>query len=368
MRRKIIGSAGIFCVTVLWLGLSILSWLRPPGDISETERRKLSQFPKFSSESFLNGSFASGFESYATDQFPMRDGFRQLKALFHRNILGQLDNNGIYLHNGYLAQIQYPLNEASVEHAAGRIRRIHQKYLADTQCRIFLSIVPDKGYFLAPSGGYPSLDYSDLVSRLTAAAPWAEYTDLFGTLNMDDYYRTDTHWRQENLLGAADMLCERLGIRPASEQNYTVSSIEKPFYGVYRGQAALPVDAETIQVLRSGVLDGCRVFNYETNRYGTIYDESKLSSRDLYDIYLSGAAALLRIENPAAETERELVVFRDSFGSSIVPLLVHGYRTVTLVDTRYLSPEILGSFIEFDRQDVLFLYSTILLNNSSAMR
>ena len=45
-------------------------------------------------------------------------------------------------------------------------------------------------------------------------------------------------------------------------------------------------------------------------------------------------------ENTENKTGRELVVFRDSFASSFVPLLVEGYDKITLIDTRYISPKI----------------------------
>ena len=61
-----------------------------------------------------------------------------------------------------------------------------------------------------------------------------------------------------------------------------------------------------------------------------------------------------------------MVVFRDSYGSSLVPLLVQEYATVTLVDirTNYIMPERLGSFMEFNGQDVLFMYSSLVLNKN----
>ena len=99
-----------------------------------------------------------------------------------------------------------------------------------------------------------------------------------------------------------------------------------------------------------------------------IYDMEKLSSRDLYDIYLSGAASLLQITNPAAATDRELVVFRDSFGSSLIPLLIKDYARVTIVDTRYIASDLLGEYLEFDDQDVLFIYSTLILNSSNSLK
>lgn len=359
---------GILCLLGLWLALAALAWIKPPNEISEAERRKLAQFPAITVSGILNGSFANGFESYATDQFPLREAFRGLKSRFHLNMLGQLDNNDIYLADGYAAKIEYPLNQASLTHAKERIGFLYTKYLRDSNCRVLLSIVPDKGYYLASQNGYPLLDYQSLVSDIRSAAPFDRYTDLFSHLSLADYYKADTHWRQEAILDAADALCASLNIPLTSDQRYRQIAIDVPFYGVYRGQAALSMDAEQIITLRSDVLDGCRVYNYETAQTTAIYDESKLTSRDLYDIYLSGAAALLRIDNPAQNNGRELVVFRDSFGSSMIPLLVHGYETVTVVDIRYMSPEILGQFIEFDDQDVLFLYSTTVLNNSSALK
>ena len=146
------------------------------------------------------------------------------------------------------------------------------------------------------------------------------------------------------------------------------TKVERPFYGVYYGQAALPMDAETMYYMTNDLLENCIVHNFETGGQTKIYDMEKLQSRDLYDIYLSGAAALLEIQNPAATTGRELVVFRDSFGSSLIPLLVKDYAKITVVDTRYIATDLVGEYLEFHDQDVLFLYSTLILNSSNSLK
>ena len=106
----------------------------------------------------------------------------------------------------------------------------------------------------------------------------------------------------------------------------------------------------------------------ENGTITSVYDMTKLSSRDLYDVFLSGAVSVLEVENPAAKTDRELIVFRDSFGSSLVPLLVPGYKRVTLLDIRYVPTEYLGDYVQFGGQDVLFLYSPLVLNNSAMLK
>ena len=184
----------------------------------------------------------------------------------------------------------------------------------------------------------------------------------------EDYYRTDTHWRQEKLPETAGVICEALGVTAPEPEEFRAEAVERPFYGVYYGQAALPMEPETMYFLRSDLLDGCRVYDYEAGKYGPVVDLSRQDSRDLYDIFLSGSRSLLTIENPAGTPGKELLVFRDSFGSSLVPLLVSDYARVTLVDIRYIQIDMLPRFLEFTGQDVLFLYSTLVLNNSETIK
>ena len=85
------------------------------------------------------------------------------------------------------------------------------------------------------------------------------------------------------------------------------------------------MEPDHLTYLTSDLLDACTVYNYETGKTGPIYDLAKGAGKDPYELFLSGSVSLLTIENPNADTDRELVIFRDSFGSSLAPLLVPGY-------------------------------------------
>ena len=353
----------VWVLLLLWAVLTVFAWFSPAEAVSDSERRPLAQRPAITLKSVSNGSFMKDFESFALDQFPFRDGFRTVKSLFHQYVLGHSDNNGIYLHDGYAVKQEYPLNMDSVNHALKQFNHIYEKCL--TASDVYLAVVPDKGYYLAEKAGQLSMDYEALFSMMEDGMPWARPIDLTGSLSAEDYYRTDTHWRQENLQEAAEVLCEALGV---STHSASLEVLDRPFYGVYYGQAALPMAPDTMYFRKSNLLDSCWVYDHETGKYGRIFDLSKQDSRDLYDIFLSGARALLTIENPHGKQDKELIVFRDSFGSSMVPLLAADYSKVTLVDTRYISSDLLDQFIEFKGQDVLFLYSTLILNNSSAIK
>ena len=357
---------GIFAVIALWTALTAFAWFAPSKEVSQAERRPLTQFPEISADALLKGNFMEKFEDYTLDQFPLRDGFRTLKSLFSYKVLGKLDNNDIYIADGYAAKLEYPLNTASVNNALKKLDYIYTTYLQNTDCKIYSVVIPDKGYYLAPQKGYPTMDYDRLFAQMAQGMPWAKQVDITVSLEVTDYYRTDTHWRQEKLLDTADVLCDAMGI--SCPDGYTPTLVSQDFKGVYYGQAALPMGAEEIYVMENPALSDCRVYNYETGAYSSIYDLEKLSGSDPYDVYLSGAQSLLRIENPNAKTDRELVIFRDSFGSSLAPLLLQDYKTVTLVDIRYVSSSLLGSFLTFQNQDVLFAYSTLILNNSTTLK
>ncbi len=350
----------------LWLGLTAFAWFAPDAAFSDAERRPLAQKPELSAESALNGKFMTAFEEYSLDQFPLRDTFRTVKSLFHTYILGQKDNNGIYLSQGYAAKQEYPLRQESVDHALDRFQRLYDLYLADSAC--YMAIVPDKGYYLSEQSGNLALDYGELYAQFAQGMPWAAQIDLRPVLSIGDYYRTDTHWRQENLLKAAEVICQSLGVSAPKAEEFTKTPVSRPFYGVYYGQAALPMEPDTMYLMESGWLADCTVYDHENGQTQAVYDESKLGSRDLYDIFLSGSRSLLTISNPAGQKGKELVIFRDSFGSAITPLLIKDYETVTVIDIRYIQIDLLSRFLDFHGQDVLFLYSTLVLNNSETIK
>ena len=365
MKRSI-RTLGVLVVIAMWAALTAFAWFGPSKETSQSERRLLAQFPAISADRVLKGDFMEKFEEYALDQFPLRDDFRTFKSLFSYKVLGKIDNNGIYIADGYAAKLEYPLNSPSVTNALKKFNYIYNTYFQNTDCKIYSVVIPDKSYYLSSAKGYPTMDYPRLFDQMAQGMPWGKGIDITGSLDITDYYRTDTHWRQEKLLDTANVLCDAMGIsRP---EGLAPTLVSQQFRGVYYGQAALPMGAEDIYVMENPALSHCRVYNYETGKYGSIYDLEKLSGSDPYDVYLSGAQALLRIENSNAKTDRELILFRDSFGSSLAPLLLQDYKTVTLVDIRYVSSQLLGNFLTFQNQDVLFAYSTLILNNSTTLK
>ncbi len=363
MHKKAYSIYAVSLLAAVVLVFSLMGLFLPKETVSQSERRKLTTLPPVTLQSIQNGTLATNLETYTMDHFPFRESFRHLKALSQYYLLWKKDNNGIYVEQGSAAKLLYPLNSNSVSAAAKKFRKIYETYLKGKAKKIVCAVVPDKGQFFS---GCPKLDFNALTAQLAAWMDYATLCDLTDTLTLDDYYRTDPHWRQERLFPTAQKIGAALGV--SLNTSYEAQDAGVEFSGAYAGQGALLLKPDRMAYLTGGTLDSVSVTNLETNQPSGIYDWGKRTSRDPYSFYLSGSVAIMTLENPNATGNRSLVLFRDSFGSAIAPYFSEAYRHITLIDTRYVSPALLERYVSFADCDVLFLYSTLLLNDSGALK
>ncbi len=360
----------VFVGLLAALGLSGL--LLPDQAISESERRPLTQYASFSEkkqEAAAKGKkygiedhFAF-LEKYTLDQFPARDAFRSIKAVFKLDILRQRDNNGYYSVDGDLSRLDAERNDAALADGVGRINGIYEKYFRRLGARAYYCLIPDKNAFLAEPNGYPHYDYDAFFSEAAEAMNGEiQEISIRELLSAESYYRTDPHWDQAKLLPAADALLAAMGSGSASARVWEEHTLS-PFYGTYYGQLALPVAPDSLTYLTYDGSENISVYDYASQNAMDMYALAAFDGVDPYDVFLGGARPLLRIDNPACENGKQLVVFRDSFGSSMIPLLAPAYSQLIVADIRYITPDSLFTLVRFEKNcDVLFLYSTSVLN------
>ena len=171
-------------------------------DISISERRKLTQFPEITLKSIFDKSFMEDFDSYTVDQFVLRDKFRNIKSKINYNLFQKLDNNGLYIVDDFIFKSEYPTNLKSIENFVYKINSI-AKYL-NRENKVYYAIIPDKNYYINDNR-FLNIDYDLLYSKLNDIN--YNYIELRDVLALDDFYKTDTHWKQENL----EKVVKRLG-------------------------------------------------------------------------------------------------------------------------------------------------------------
>ena len=406
MKSKIVTVSFIVIVFAIFCA----SLIKPAQELSYSERRRLAQLPKLTAESLIDGKYMEGFDKYTSDQFVGREQFRGIKMFVDRNVMQKRDTNGLFQVGGSIFSTEYPLDESKVLQMCGRMNALYDRYLQGMN--VYFSIIPDKNYYLPNDGSHMLMDYGKLESLMLNNMPEnAQYIDMFDVLTLSNYYNSDGHWRQETIKPVVDAVNSALGNNKsgksdsgnngsgnaapenASLGNSTPGNTESrnsalsssysafdpaqydqkdyyPFYGVYYGQLAGMAQPDTIVWLENKITQDAIVtsLSHPGRDDLPVYYEDGLGGMDSYDVYLHGAQPLITIENPHNTSRRELILFRDSYGSSLAPLLLDDYSRITLVDLRYITQELLADYIEFNNQDILLMYSTTIINNSDIIR
>lgn len=350
MKEKIITISFL----VILYSFAILNLIVEDKKVSTPERRNLTNVTA------LKEDFNENLDLYLTDQFPFRNQVLTINSSFHRFLLNNQEYNDVYLKDDYIIDKTYPLDEKSLSNFIRKINDLNKNTLINSN--VYYAIIPDKSYFLNDNK-YLTIDYDSLYERLKNNLDMS-YIDIEDLFHLEDYYKTDIHIKQT----AYPKLVQKLSEHFAFE----IKDIDykENVYNDFKGASFYKVPfskKEPLVYLSSDVFDGVSVkhLEYEDD---FIYKESDLTSVDAYNVFLSGPSSLIEIENPNADSDKELILFRDSFGSSLAPLLIPYYKKITLIDLRYISMKLAQEYVDFVNKDVLFLYSTLIVNSSYILK
>ena len=352
----------VIVFTVIIGGLSIINLFVEAPFILISERRVPERMAALSASNVASGDFMQQFEPFAADNFPFREQFRTIRAAAVFGLLLQTDKDGIYMDlHGIGSFVE--VDAVSVALAADKIQVVAES-LGDMN--VFFAFIPDKSIYAqrAMPGFDAALTEQILRERLPDTFTFIPLVDA---MDADSFYRTDLHWDQTQIGGVVDMLSDAMGIE-ITQDNFT-AELAGDFRGVYVGQLALPTAAEPLYFLENPNISAFYI-NMGTREFepGPVYDLDLFYGIDPYDIFLRGAQPLVVLENPNADSERHLYLFRDSFASPLAPILADAYATITLIDFRFIDLRTVHQIIDFrPGSDVLFLYSSGILNQSDML-
>ena len=342
----------------------VLNFVIPQPDVLLNERRLPAKFPELSINTIMTGEFMSGFDDYAADRFVFRDTFRMIHAFQILDIYRQTDKSGLYrCDNVGLGEFK-KVNTISFGQTADRIKRAAD-LMSESNLNVYYSIVPDKSIYAGRY--YPGFDIAIAEPILFYALGDFTYIRIVESLNAEMFYKTDLHWDQSKISDVTSHLLFSMGAKSV-QSGFTEVTVGN-WSGVYKGQLALPF---THDVMTYVDIPGVTVkyLNDRTLEFdeGPLYDLNRFSGIDPYDIFLRGPQPLILMENPSVP-ERELYLFRDSFGSSLAPLMMEAYSKITVIDLRYINLQIIDNFVDFKPgSDALFILSSQIFNNPSIIQ
>lgn len=346
-------------ILILFTALTgLLGVLVKDKEISKTERRKLKQMPTITFEKITDGSYFSELDNYTADQMPLRDAFRKIKGITSKYLFNIKEENGVYEKDGYLFEIA-KTSENSLDHFVNKINEINKNFKSN----VYFAKVPDKEYY---EEGIIKKDYELIDEKLNELDKNIKQINISDDLTLNDYYKTDIHWKNNKLEKVTKKIKDVMNLE--SNFSYTQKSLS-PFYGALYSRKVSTVGPDEINYLTNETIENMRVYNYEKNKDDKVYNEDYFHNIDSYDIFLGGATPALKIINNKVD-DKKLIVFRDSYGSSIIPFLSENYHETLIIDLRYVKYDNLKT-LDIDLtnpDDVLFIYSINVINNSFSLK
>ena len=372
-RKKIrteglVGRIFILCL----LAVMIINFIVPDRESSDEENRMLTSAPELSGGSVLNGDYMDQFESYMSDQFAGRDMFRRVKVLLDR-IGGSRMENGVYI--GSDGQLMEDIELPDQEHLSANLEAISSFASSYSDIPVSMILVPDAACVL--SDRLPALasveDQTQMISmvqrQLGDSVNWIDAVSVLNKHKGEKiYYKTDHHWTALGAFYVFQTAAPDLGIGEDVSDKYVSYTVSDSFNGALASVSGVGLgERETIDIYAPTAVDDDVIVNYvdEAKRTTSLYDSSKLETKDQYGVYLGGNTSLLDIQTVSTSRDRILVV-KDSFANCFIPLLAPYYREIVVVDPRYYSGTIEDIMDSYRIADVLFLYSgnTFFTDNS----
>lgn len=357
----------------MWLFLGVIflffagGFFLPEKNFSESENRYLDGKPEFTFSKLLDGSFGTEYESYLSDQFPMRKQFVSLKTNMER-VLFKEDVNGVYFGDDhyYIEKFEpETLFTEQLNKNLGFIKTAVEQFgekLGNDRVKVML--VPSASQILTdklPAFAAPA-DQSKVTKRLkeslespSMVLPIEEV--LLKHRDEKLYYMTDHHWTSLGAYYAYCLYGEAAGFGSLSESSFQKETVTDGFLGTIESKVQTGmVPDEIILYLLKEQQEYSVFYDGLPKAHDNLYNKEALKSKDKYAVFLDGNHGLTKIINNNLDTGRKLLIIKDSYAHSFAPFTANHFDEVHMVDLRYFNMKISDYMDGQNITDVLVLY------------
>ena len=344
------------------------SLLMKDREFSPNENRYLAEPPRLTVDNILSGKFQDGLENYLRDQICFRDGWITVKTGIQK-ACKDTDIGGAYVgKDGYDFEKITPedVDEKQIARNVKAVQDFFAKASENVEKdRISFLLVPSSGLVMAdklPAHArlFDQAKYIDQIEKQMKDCRVTDVREKLLSHNEDYiYYKTDHHWTTQGAFYMFKDTASLFGIKGDVSDDYVSYTVTDDFNGVLASKSGCGLDEkEKIDIYAPTNGDDDVIVNYvnETKKTTSLYDSSKLKTRDKYGVFLGGNTSVIDIKTVSTSQKRLLVV-KDSFADCFIPFLTPHYREIVVVDPRYYSGTMQDIMDTYRITDALILYS-----------
>lgn len=344
-------------VQIMIVMMFVMTIFLPKKSFSQNENRYLQQLPLVTIENILSGKFMTAMTDYVADHFPLREELLNVKTNIFK-ILGVIRQNNVYYasDNYLIEEYQKPLNNEKIVRVVNRFINnnsfVHYDFM----------LVPTSSYILKNKLPLYNLNYDEEETlnyfKNNIQANYIDVTNsLLSNNDKDIYYRTDHHWTSYGAYYAYLEYCNKKNLLP---NNYSFVTVSNDFYGtLYSKVLDKTIKPDTIM---KAIDNNSYMVEYPSNITSSLYNDSYLQEKDQYSYFLNSNQSLIIITNNNV-SDKELLVIKDSYANSFIPLIASHYSKIHVIDPRYYKKKISTYMEENNIYNVLFLYNVGTLDN-----
>lgn len=341
----------------LMTALLLVSALWPDPQYSYTENRPLARSADFSLSALASGKTGKDLNSWFSDQMPGRNLFFHMDYLL-RKLSGQREIKDVFLGKGAL--LANP--EAEKDSTVGINLDAVNLFTKASGIPGYLMVVPSAATIQPQKlpASAPVRDVSGPLDYIAASVDGPENVDIRSVLSSHKdeyiYYRTDHHWTSRGAGYGAEALMEAMGYHDMNLDAFRIMPVSFSFEGTLASKTGSVFLKDEIDIAAADQNPEYLVTWADGSRTTSIYDESALAKKDQYQVFLSNNQGRIRIDT-TADTDRSLLLFKDSYANSVIQYLLPYFSSITIIDPRYYYED-LNTILDTEQfTDCAFLFS-----------
>ncbi|MBR0599659.1 DHHW family protein [Sinanaerobacter chloroacetimidivorans] len=176
------------------------------------------------------------------------------------------------------------------------------------------------------------------------------------------YFRSDHHWTALGAYYAYRSFARAAGQIPTELDQFRTGYAEGYLGSTYSITLSERVAANPDKIIYYlPPVDYTYYICYSTYEEWDLLDLKQAKKQNKYRLFLSGDRPLGKIVT-GSESDRKILVIKDSYGNAFVPFLIPHYKEIYIVDPRQFEQNILEFIGENQINDILFLNYVMITN------